>query len=368
MLGLKALKGIKTQHLSRVNALDTSTELLGLRFFAAAAPNNMALIKQLREQTGAPIADVKSALQAADWDLEKASQELRKKGLAAASKKASRHAAEGLVGIATSPTAAAIVEINSETDFVARNDQFKELVSSAAASLLHNTSSAAGGGSTAEVPTSILEATAMSNNSGSPSVADAVADVAGSVRENIKLRRGYHVSVPYGSSGTLGTYIHGGIAPGLGRIASLVLLQHPEPSTTDSATQMQDLAHKLALHVVGAVPKYLNRAEVPDGALEGEKKLLTEQAAQSGKPQNIIEKMVQGRLSKFYEEACLLEQPFIMDDKKKVKDVVKEAATTAKMNVELVGYLRVQVGEGLEEEKKDFAAEVAETLSAAASK
>jgi elongation factor Ts len=131
---------------------------------------------------------------------------------------------------------------------------------------------------------------------------------------------------------------------------------------------MQDLAHKLALHVVGAVPKYLNRAEVPDGALEGEKKLLTEQAAQSGKPQNIIEKMVQGRLSKFYEEACLLEQPFIMDDKKKVKDVVKEAATTAKMNVELVGYLRVQVGEGLEEEKKDFAAEVAETLSAAASK
>jgi elongation factor Ts len=296
---------------------------------------------------------------------------LRKKGLAAASKKASRHAAEGLVGLATNPTAAAIIDINSETDFVARNDQFKNLVSSAAAALLENTNLTANRitNTTHEVPTSVLEATKM-NTDGSPSssttLGEAVADVAGSVRENIKIRRGYYLPIPSNSSGTIGSYIHGGIAPGLGRIASLVLLQHKEPFTGDSASQIQDLAHKLAMHVVGAVPKYLNRAQVPESALEAEKKLLTEQAAQSGKPQKIIEKMVLGRLSKFYEENCLLEQPFIMDDKKKVKDVVKEAA--GGKGVELVAYLRVQVGEGLEEEsgiKKDFAAEVAETLSAA---
>jgi elongation factor Ts len=295
---------------------------------------------------------------------------LRKKGLAAASKKASRHAAEGLVGIATNPTAAAIIEINSETDFVARNDQFKQLVSSAAAALLHNTS-ASSDAATHEVATSILEATKMSGSGDGTSattVGEAVADVAGSVRENIKLRRGYYVPVPSGSSGTIGTYIHGGIAPGLGRIASLVLLQHKEPAVTgESASHIQELAHKLAMHVVGAVPKYLNKGQVPESALEAEKKLLTEQAAASGKPPNIIEKMVQGRLSKFYEEVCLLEQPFIMDDKKKVKDVVTEAGKSAHTPLELVAYLRVQVGEGLEEEggKKDFAAEVAETLSAA---
>lgn len=368
MLGLNALKGIKPQQLSLLSHLSASTELLGLRCIAAV-PNNMALIKQLREQTGAPIADVKSALQQADWDLEQAAQELRKKGLAAASKKASRHAAEGLVGIATNPTSAAIIEINSETDFVARNDQFKRLVSSAAAALLANTSAVASctASSTQEIPTSVVEATKMSD--GPSTLAEAVAEVAGSVRENIKLRRGYHVTVPSGSCGTIGSYIHGGIAPGLGRIASLVLLQHKEQLTGEAARQIQDLAHKLAMHVVGAVPKYLDRSQVPETALEAEKKLLTEQAAQSGKPQNIIEKMVQGRLSKFCEEVCLLEQPFIMDDKKKVQDVVQHAAETDKINgIELVAYLRVQVGEGLEEEeggrKKDFAAEVAETLNA----
>jgi len=198
-------------------------------------------------------------------------------------------------------------------------------------------------------------------------LAEAVAEVAGSVRENIRLRRGYHVPIQSGSSGTIGSYIHGGVAPGVGRIASLVLLQYNQQLTGDAAGQIQDLAHKLAMHVVGAVPKYLDRAQVPDTALEAEKKLLTEQAAQSGKPQNIIEKMVQGRLSKFYEEVCLLEQPFIMDDKKKIKDVVQEAAAKGKINgLNLAAYLRVQVGDGLEEEgeKKDFASEVAETLNA----
>ena len=246
---------------------------------------------------------------------------------------------------------------------MARNDQFKQLVSNAAAALLHNYGTAAtAAASTAEIPTANLEATKMDSST----IGDAVADVAGSVRENIKLRRGYYVTVPSGSSGTIGSYIHGGIAPGLGRIASLVLLQHKEPLTDDAASHIQDLAHKLAMHVVGAVPKYLDRSQVSQTALEAEKKLLTEQAAQSGKPQNIIEKMVQGRLSKFYEEVCLLEQPFIMDDKKKVKEVVKEASEN-NLELELVAYLRVQVGEGLEEEggKKDFAAEVAETLEAA---
>ena len=206
------------------------------------------------------------------------------------------------------------------------------------------------------------------------SLADAVADVAGTVRENIKLRRGYRLAVPPGSNGVIGSYIHAGVAPGLGRIASMVLLQHPEAAEKSTAAdvadapdyeKLQEFAHKLAMHVVGAVPLFLSKGSVPPSALDKETAVLTDQASRSGKPQNIIEKMVQGRISKYYEEVCLLEQLFILDDKKKVKEAVTAAGEAAGVaDLQLSAFVRVQVGEGLEESKKDFAAEVAETLAA----
>jgi len=310
-------------------------------------------------------------------NVEKASQELRKKGVAAAVKKASRHAAEGLVGLASNPGAVAIVEINSETDFVARNDQFRNLVSSVAASALrleHTSEDTAD----AKIPLTVLAGAAIiergDNTAGAISVSDAVSDVAGSVRENIKLRRGFRLAVPSESSGVIGTYLHACVAPGLGRIASAVVIESSpaaSPSTAVSsspggsyARDIQDLAHKLAMHVVGALPRYLDASGVPTEDLDAERAVLVEQAARSGKPEAIINKMVEGRLKKFYEEVCLLDQPFIMDDKKKVRDVVAEAGQAAGSELRLTAFTRVQVGEGLEEEggKIDFASEVEETL------
>lgn len=288
---------------------------------------------------------------------DKAAQELRKKGVAAASKKASRRAAEGLVGIATAPEAAAVVEINSETDFVARNAQFHQLVSSAAAAALR-----LDGVPNGDIPLAALESAAVDGGS---SVAEAVAEVAGGVRENIQLRRGLRMAVPDGRSGVIGHYLHGAAAPGLGRIASLVLLE--SSSTGDLGKPVQELAHKLAMHVVGALPKYLDSGSVPASALDAERALLREQAQRSGKPDAIIAKMVEGRLRKFYEEVCLLEQKFILDDSSTVAQVVAETGKAAGVDLKLTAFARMQVGEGIEDEgKKDFAAEVAETLKAVA--
>ncbi|GAB4823613.1 hypothetical protein N2152v2_010659 [Parachlorella kessleri] len=330
--------------------------------------------------------DVKNALQAAGWDLDKAVQELRKKGLAAASKKASRHAAEGLVGISKTDRAAAAVEINSETDFVARNDQFRSLVSSAAAAALQLPPTAVGAGCELD-----LEALKDAKLEDGTRLEDAVVGVAGSVRENIRLRRGFAVAVPEGGRGLVGSYLHTAAAPGLGRIAGLVALQSGEELGAAAAAAVQEpsfprflfmdkvgpssspgervteLAGKLAMHVVGTKPQYLSREHVPEDALAAERALLTEQALKSGKPANIVERMVAGRLGKFYEEWCLLEQPYILDDSQKVKDVLAAAAKQAGCGkLQVTSFVRVQVGEGLEAEQKDFAAEVAETLKAVA--
>ena len=262
------------------------------------------------------------------------------------------------------PSAAAIVEINSETDFVARNDQFKQLVSSAAAAVLDLSTVKPSQASNYEVESTVLQNAKVDGTA--TTLSDAVSDVAGTVRENIKLRRGYRIAVPDGSYGTIGSYIHSGIAPGLGRIASLVLLQHSSGELHgESKDKIQELAHKLAMHVVGALPKYLERSAVPAGALDKEREVLSEQAARSGKPATIIAKMVEGRLSKYYEEVCFVEQPYIMDDKKKIKDVVAAAGKEVGVDdLRVNGFIRVQVGEGLQEEgKKDFAAEVAETIA-----
>ncbi|KAL4860237.1 Elongation factor Ts [Chlorella vulgaris] len=333
------------------------------RLFSAAAAgapaSSLALIKQLREATGAPIGDVKTALQAANWDLDAAVTELRKRGLAAATKKASRHAAEGLVGLATQEGAAAVVEVNSETDFVARNDQFRALVGAAAAAALDVTALRAGQG--CELEQAALQAASMP---GGGTLAAAVADLAGSVRENVQLRRGFRLDSPAG--GVIGGYLHLRAGEGLGRIAGVVALSSSQALQGAAAEQVQELAHKLAMQVVGAAPKFLDRSAVSAEALDAERSVLREQALKSGKPETIVDKMVAGRLDKYYGEVCLLEQTFIMDGELKVQDVLAQAGKELGSELRLTNFLRVQVGEGLEQEQKDFAAEVADTLKAAA--
>ena len=323
----------------------------GCGIHASSAASNMALIKKLREQSGAPISDVKKALEATDWDLSRASEELRKRGLSAASKKASRSASEGLVGLASSPSGhgVAVVEINSETDFVARNELFTGVVSKAAEALLASrpASAAAGGGagggggggammdSLSVVDAGTLGAVRMADGR---QVSEAVQEVAGTVRENIKVRRGV---VLQSASGVVGTYLHARVegAPMCGRIAGAVLLESDGDGPDVDMGRIRETANKLAMHVVGSVPKYLNRESVPAEDLEKERRLLMEQAGTSGKPAKIVEKMVEGRLNKFYQEQCLLEQPFVMDDKKRVTDVVKELGG----NVRLGAFARVAV-------------------------
>lgn len=331
----------------------------------ATSSNHMTLIKKLRDQSGAPISDVKKALEETDWDLERASQELRKKGLSAASKKASRSATEGLVGVASTKDAAAIVEINSETDFVARNDMFTSVVSRAAQALLLQSKNVP----TKNVDGDTLGGLAMDTPSGEDTILDTVQNVAGNVRENIKLRRGVVVK-SRGSEeaeGIVGTYLHGRAGPDVGRIAAAVLLESPkgESLNADQSKLLHDTAHSLAMHVVASSPKYLDRNSVPSDDIEKERSVLVEQARSSGKPEGIIAKMVEGRLGKFYQDVCLLEQPFVMEDKKRVVDVLKGLSTTLQRDVVLADYARIQVGEGMEDQepKKDFAAEVSETIA-----
>lgn len=317
----------------------------------STATSQISLIKKLRDQSGAPISDVKKALEETEWDLERATQELRKKGLSAASKKASRSATEGLVGLFSTTHAAAIVEVNSETDFVARNEIFTSVVSKAAQAVLQS------GVAGKDVHVETLGGLPMDASSGKDdTILDAVQSVAGNVRENIKLRRGSVLkSTPDETRGIVGTYLHARISPNVGRIAAAVLLESAtgEGLSADQSKLLQDTAHNLAMHVVASSPKYLSTDHVPSSDLERERSVLVEQARSSGKPENIIDKMVEGRLKKFYQDVCLLEQPFVMEEKTTVARVVKDLSKALQRDVVLADYVRVQVGEGLEEEHQD---------------
>lgn len=285
--------------------------------------------------------------------------------MAAASKKSSRHAAEGLVGIAKKPTGVSVIEINSETDFVARNDIFQNLIGKAASAVLQSLYDAKPSDRLSVISGEALDGVQLDDGQ---KLHECVADVAGVVRENIKLRRAYYLNIPEGSSGCIGSYVHAGVAHNIGRIASLVLLEYANDAG-GKQDELEDLAHKLALHVAGASPQYLDRKSVSAQSLEKERKLLEEQASQTGKSPEIISKMVDGRLGKFYESVCLLEQPFIMDDKQKVEKVVDSFGKEAGFkNLRISAFLRCQVGEGLEQtEEKDFAEQVKETIDATAS-
>lgn len=297
-----------------------------------------SLVKELREKTGAGMMDCKKALNETQGDLEGAVDWLRKKGLAAAAKKSGRVAAEGLVAVATAGTKGAVVEVNAETDFVARNDKFQAFAAKAAELAL-----------TTAGDVETLKAATYPGTS--HTVQDELTSLIATVGENMNLRRAVTLSV---SAGVVVSYVHSAIAPGLGKIGVLVALE----STGDTA-KLADLGKQIAMHIAAARPDALDIADVDSSSLERERSVLAEQARASGKPENIIEKMVEGRVRKYYEEVCLLEQTYVIDGETKVRKVVENAAKDIGAPVKVTAFTRFALGEGIEKAQSDFAAEVA---------
>ena len=297
-----------------------------------------ALVKELREKTGAGMMDCKRALDDSRGDIEAAVDWLRKKGLAAAAKKSGRVAAEGLIGVAATAVAGALVEVNSETDFVARNEAFQRFVRAVAELAV------AGDGELETLLRTPYPGTGRT-------VADELTHLIATIGENLVLRRSTRLSV---REGGVFSYMHNTLAPGLGKIGVIVALE----SAADRAA-LADLGRQLAMHVAAAAPLYLDVASVPPAALERERNVLAEQARASGKDEGIVARMVEGRLRKFYEEVVLLEQIFVVDQETRIAKVVENAARAAGAPIAVTGFARYALGEGIEKHRTDFAAEVA---------
>ena len=300
-----------------------------------------ALVKQLREKTGAGMMDCKKALDDSRGDIEAAVDWLRKKGLAAAAKRAGRIAAEGLVGVATQGPAGAVIEVNSETDFVARNHEFQDFVRRLGELAL------AGDGDLDRLKKAPFPGTGRN-------VEEELTNLISRIGENLVIRRLARLAVPQGA---VLSYVHNTLGPGLGRIGVLVALH-----ASAGAAPLAQLGKELAMHVAAASPLYLDTASVPEAALERERSVLREQARASGKPEAIIDKMVEGRLRKFYEEVVLMEQIFVVDQERKVAQVVEAAAKAAGAAIRVTAFARFALGEGIERDRPDFAAEVAAQL------
>ncbi len=292
-----------------------------------------ARVKELREKTGAGMMDAKKALQEAGGNMEDATDLLRKKGLAKAEKKSSRTAAEGLVAVAVDGTTGVVVEVNSETDFVARNDTFQEFVRTVADIALNKADD--------------LDALKAAEYKDGKSVEEALTDLIGKIGENMSLRRMEKLTV---SNGVVASYIHNAVTDNLGKIGVLVAIE-----SEGSKDELSSAGKQIAMHAAAAFPKFLDKDSVSEDDLEREKSFLREQALSEGKPAEIVDKMIEGRMRKFYEEICLLEQIFVIDNETKISDVVKKIDSNAK----ITAYARVQLGEGIEKEVEDFAAEVA---------
>ncbi|MCL2473703.1 MAG: translation elongation factor Ts [Alphaproteobacteria bacterium] len=290
---------------------------------------NANMVKELRDKTGAGMMDCKKALVEAGGDMEAAIDWLRKKGLSAAAKKAGRVAAEGLIAIAADAKKAAVVEINAETDFVARNDKFQEFCRNAAQTALSGSS------------TEALKQTTE----------EAITNLVATIGENMSVRRAASLSV---SKGVIATYMHGALAPNLGKIGVLVGLE--SDADTDKLTA---LGKQIAMHIAAARPDALNVADVDSKALDRERNIFADQARASGKPEEIIGKMVEGRVRKYYEEVVLMEQVYVVDGKTKISDVIAAAGKTLGTPIKITGFVRYQLGEGIEKTQDDFAAEVA---------
>jgi elongation factor Ts len=300
-----------------------------------------ALVKELRDKTGAGMMDCKRALGDSGGDIEAAVDWLRKKGLSAAANKAGRVAAEGLIGAAVRGAAGGLVEVNSETDFVARNQAFQSFVRAVGALAV------AGDGE--------LEALMRTPYPGSGRTVEAeLTYLISTIGENLVLRRSTRLSV---GRGGVFSYVHNALGPGIGKIGVIVGLESSGPGN-----ELADLGKQLAMHIAAAAPLYLDIASVPEAALERERNVLREQARASGKPEGIIERMVEGRLRKFYEEVVLLQQIFVVDQETRISKVVENAAKATGAPITVSGFARFALGEGIERPRSDFAAEVAAQL------
>ncbi|EJF89904.1 translation elongation factor Ts [Bartonella melophagi] len=295
-------------------------------------------VKELRELSGAGMMDCKTALAETNGDMEAAVDWLRKKGIAKADKKAGRTAAEGLIGAVSKGLSAVLVEVNSETDFVARNDAFQEIVRNVAVAALDAQGS--------------VESVSASIYPGSEKTIDAtIKDAIGTIGENMTLRRSAKLSV---KDGVVATYIHNSVADGLGKLGVIVAIE-----TSGDKDAAVAFGRQVAMHIAATNPLALTAKDVDVSAVEREKAIFSDQARQSGKPENIIEKMVEGRMRKFYEEVVLLSQAFVMNPDVTVEAALKDAEKSIGAPATITGFIRFALGDGVEKEKTDFAAEVA---------
>ncbi|MDH5772680.1 MAG: translation elongation factor Ts [Rhodospirillaceae bacterium] len=292
-----------------------------------------ALVKELRETSGAGMMDCKKALAETDGNIEAAQDWLRTKGLAAAAKKSGRIASEGLVGVATDGNTGAIVEINSETDFVSRNETFQNFVKTVTEIALKT------GGNIDDLNSAQYPGTGRT-------VAEEITHLISTIGENMNIRR---VAVQTVDGGVISTYVHGAIQPGLGKIGVLVATTGADLGAADA------IGKQVAMHIAATNPQSLSQDDLDPAIVEREKAVLTEQARESGKPDDIIEKMIEGRIRKFYEEVCLLDQTFVIDGESKVKKAVEAAGK----DLAIKAFIRFGLGEGIEKKEEDFAAEVA---------
>ncbi len=293
-----------------------------------------SMVKQLRDRTGAGMMDAKKALTETGGNMEAAVDWLRAKGITTAAKKSGRTAAEGLVGVAVAGGAGVAVEVNSETDFVARNPKFQEMVAAITRTAL---------GVKGDVEA--LKGAAMNGKT----VAETVTEAIATIGENMTLRR-----VARLEADVVASYVHNAAAPGMGKIGVLVGLK----STGDRAA-VEALGRQIAMHVAATSPASLSESDLDPAMIAREKQVLTEQARESGKPEAVIEKMIAGRMNKYFQEVCLLKQAFVVNPDLTVEKAVQAAETDAGAPVRITGFVRLAVGEGIEKEKEDFAAEVA---------
>jgi len=293
------------------------------------------MVKDLREMTGAGMMDCKAALNETAGNMDNAVDLLRKKGLAKAAKKAGRTAAEGLIGVAATGNTGALVEVNSETDFVARNPEFQAFVKTTAGLALEADGS--------------LDAL-LTKPLASSTVAETLSTLVAKIGENMNVRRTAALSVP---EGVVASYVHNAATSDLGRIGVLVALE-----SSGDAGKLAELGKQLAMHVAAANPISLDIASVDPDVVARERAIFADKARQSGKPENIVEKMIEGSLRKFYEESVFLQQVFVIDGETPVNKVLENAAKTVGAPVKLAGYVRFAVGEGIEKQETDFAAEV----------
>lgn len=296
-----------------------------------------ALVKELRETSGAGMMDCKKALNETDGDIQAAQDWLRQKGLASAAKKAGRVAAEGLVAVSTGENTAAVIEVNSETDFVAKNEQFQTYVK--------NTANVA-------IEVADFDALKAAKYPGSEkSCEEALTELVGTIGENMNMRRMEKLTV---SDGVVASYIHNATGEGLGKIGVLVALE-----STGDKDQLNGLGKQIAMHIAATNPLSLDRDSVNQDDVERERTVLIEQAKEAGKPEEIAIKMVEGRMRKFYEENCLLEQAFVIDPDTTVGKAAEALGKELGTDIKVTGYVRFELGEGIEKKEDDFAAEVA---------